>query len=63
VERAHSNWTHLWSAGLDPIGDFVQACADEDHRLGARYFGTRQVAGILTLWLTTPHGIALSTMR
>ena len=27
VERAHSNWTHLWSAGLDPVGDFVQACA------------------------------------
>ena len=23
VERAHSNWTHLWSAGLDPEGDFV----------------------------------------
>ena len=19
VERAHSNWTHLWSAGLEPI--------------------------------------------
>ena len=27
VERAHSNWTHLWSAGLDPIDDFVRACA------------------------------------
>ena len=24
VERAHSNWTHLWSAGLEPIGDFVR---------------------------------------
>ena len=35
VERAHSNWAHLWSAGLDPIGDFVTACADEDRRVAA----------------------------
>jgi hypothetical protein len=35
VERAHSNWTHLWSAGLDPIGDFVQACAEEERRIAA----------------------------
>src|ERR1700722_4066080 len=35
VERAHSNWTHLWSAGLDPISDFVAACAAEDRRVTA----------------------------
>jgi hypothetical protein len=35
VERAHSNWTHLWSAGLDPIGDVVAACADEQRRIDA----------------------------
>jgi hypothetical protein len=35
VERAHSNWTHLWSAGLEPVGDFVQACAEEDSRIAA----------------------------
>jgi hypothetical protein len=35
VERAHSNWAHLWSAGLDPVGDFVQACAEEDRRIAA----------------------------
>jgi hypothetical protein len=35
VERAHSNWTHLWSAGLEPIGDFVPACAEEDARVAA----------------------------
>jgi len=35
VERAHSNWTHLWSAGLDPIGDFVPACSEEDARVAA----------------------------
>jgi hypothetical protein len=35
VERAHSNWTHLWSTGLDPIGDVVRACAEEDRRIAA----------------------------
>ena len=35
VERAHSNWTHLWSSGLDPIDDFVTACAAEDERVAA----------------------------
>ena len=35
AERAHSNWTHLWSAGLDPVGDFVQACAAEQRRIAA----------------------------
>jgi len=35
VERAHSNWTHLWSAGLDPVGDFVRACAEEPERIAA----------------------------
>jgi Sulfotransferase family len=35
VERAHSNWTHLWSAGLEPVGDFVRACGEEEHRIAA----------------------------
>jgi hypothetical protein len=35
VERAHSNWTHLWSAGLDPVGDFVLACEQEQRRIEA----------------------------
>jgi hypothetical protein len=35
VERAHSNWTHLWSAGREPIGDFIRACAEEDRRAAA----------------------------
>jgi hypothetical protein len=35
VERAHSNWTHLWSAGLEPIDDFVAACAEEPRRIEA----------------------------
>jgi hypothetical protein len=35
VERAHSNWTHLWSAGLEPIGDFVRACGEEQRRIAS----------------------------
>jgi Sulfotransferase family len=35
VERAHSNWTHMWSAGLDPCEDFVQACEREPARVAA----------------------------
>ncbi len=35
VERAHSNWTHMWSAGLDPVGDFLKACALEEARTEA----------------------------
>lgn len=35
VDRAHSNWTHLWSAGLEPEGDFVAACRLEDERAAA----------------------------
>ncbi len=35
IERAHSNWAHLWSAGLDPIGDFIQACDREPARAAA----------------------------
>jgi hypothetical protein len=35
VERAHSNWAHLRSAGLEPIGDFLPACAAEDRRVAA----------------------------
>jgi hypothetical protein len=35
VERAHSNWTHLWSAGLEPERDFLRACAEEEGRIAA----------------------------
>jgi hypothetical protein len=35
VERAHSNWAHLWSSGLDPIDDFVLACGEEQRRIEA----------------------------
>ena len=35
VERAYSNWMHLWSDGLEPIGDFAAAWAAEDRRVAA----------------------------
>ena len=35
VDRAHSNWTHLWNAGLEPEADFLAACAAEPSRRAA----------------------------
>jgi sulfotransferase family protein len=35
VDRAHSNWTHLWIAGLEPEADFLAACRAEDQRVAA----------------------------
>jgi hypothetical protein len=35
VDRAHSNWTHLRSAGLEPEADFLRACALEPSRVEA----------------------------
>jgi Sulfotransferase family len=46
VERAHSNWTHLWSAGLEPVGDFVQACEEEPRRIEAGWASFWQYVGL-----------------
>ncbi|HEY0003104.1 MAG TPA: sulfotransferase domain-containing protein [Actinoplanes sp.] len=35
VDRAHSNWTHLWNAGLEPEADFRTACRAEEARKAA----------------------------
>jgi hypothetical protein len=35
VDRAYSNWMHLWSDGLEPVGDFEEAFALQDERVGA----------------------------
>jgi hypothetical protein len=35
VDRAYSNWMHLWSDGLEPLADFVAACDAEDFRVRA----------------------------
>ncbi len=45
VDRAYSNWSHLWADGLEPISNFVDACAEEPSRVEAgwapfwRYLG------------------------
>ena len=33
VERAYSNWTHLWADGLEPEADFLSACHLEQQRI------------------------------
>ncbi|MEU4237210.1 sulfotransferase domain-containing protein [Actinoplanes sp. NPDC026619] len=35
VDRAHSNWTHLWIAGLESEADFLDACRAEPARIEA----------------------------
>ncbi|MEV6305251.1 sulfotransferase domain-containing protein [Actinoplanes sp. NPDC051861] len=37
VDRAHSNWTHLWVAGLEEEADFLAACHAEEARKRARW--------------------------
>ena len=36
VDRAYSNWAHLWADGLETIDDFVAACAEEPRRRHGR---------------------------
>ncbi len=33
VDRAYSNWMHLWADGLEPCADVVEACAREAQRV------------------------------
>ena len=33
VDRAYSNWMHLWADGLEPCSDIVEACAREAKRV------------------------------
>jgi hypothetical protein len=35
VDRAYSNWMHLWADGLEPCADVLQACARERERVEA----------------------------
>ncbi len=35
IDRAYSNWMHLWVDGLEPIADFVDAWHAEDERVAA----------------------------
>jgi hypothetical protein len=33
IDRAYSNWMHLWSDGLEPVADFEEAFALQDRRV------------------------------
>jgi hypothetical protein len=35
VDRAYSNWMHLWADGLEPCADIVEACEREPERIDA----------------------------
>jgi hypothetical protein len=35
IDRAYSNWMHLWVDGLEPISDFVEAWRAEDNRVAS----------------------------
>jgi Sulfotransferase family len=35
IDRAYSNWMHLWSDGLEPMADFAEACEAEQARIDA----------------------------
>jgi hypothetical protein len=35
IDRAYSNWMHLWSDGLEPISEFEAACDAENDRITA----------------------------
>ncbi|BBH70489.1 hypothetical protein ACTI_71740 [Actinoplanes sp. OR16] len=37
VDRAHSNWTHLWVAGLEEKAAFLEACHAEEDRKAAQW--------------------------
>ena len=37
VDRAYSNWMHLWVDGLEPEADFATAMAAEEERIAAGY--------------------------
>ena len=62
VDRAYSNWTHLWSDGLEPEEDFLTACDLEDERAAAgwapfwRYLGLGRYGEQLEhLWSVFPR--------
>jgi hypothetical protein len=46
VDRAHSNWAHLWSAGLEPYADFLAACDQEEGRVADGWAPFWQYTGL-----------------
>ncbi|HXQ61420.1 MAG TPA: sulfotransferase [Acidimicrobiales bacterium] len=60
VDRAYSNWAHLWADGLETVDTFMAACAEEPRRIEAgwapfwRYLETglygRQLADLYSVF-------------
>ncbi|WP_193605061.1 sulfotransferase family protein [Nocardioides dongkuii] len=46
IDRAASNWMHLWSDGLEPIGDLERALAAEPGRVDAGWAPFWRYAGL-----------------
>ncbi|MFI5841028.1 sulfotransferase domain-containing protein [Catenuloplanes sp. NPDC051500] len=46
VDRAHSNWQHLWTAGLEPEADFITAMRREPERIAAGWAAFWHYAGL-----------------
>jgi hypothetical protein len=46
VDRAYSNWMHLWADGLEPESDFLAAVRAEDARVGAGWAPFWQYRGL-----------------
>lgn len=59
VDRAYSNWMHLWSDGLEPESDFVTAVAMEDarRRRGFAPFWRYRSLGLYGRQLRHLHGL------
>ncbi len=54
VDRAYSNWAHLWADGLEPERDFLTACALESER---------RDAGWAPIWRYVETGLYGSQIR
>ena len=69
VDRAYSNWSHLWSAGLEKESDFLAACEREQRRRAAgwadfwHYLGLGLYGGQVRDLLQTFHRDQLLVMR
>lgn len=55
VDRAHSNWTHLWNAGLEPEADFLAACHAEPRRIAAGWADFWHYLGLGRYGLQVQH--------
>ena len=53
IDRAYSNWMHLWVDGLEPISNFEDAWRAEDSRVAAGwapFWHYRRLAGTANSW-------------